>query len=190
MTDEQLNNQLYEFLCASVLKWFETDRAGEVEITINKMECCKNISYHNAVIGDTIRNASFTVSVVKEPLAGKEPMRCYFGISIKFRDEIHAKGDKGKEFRGDVLKVVNQFNIYNHEMCCLYDERVDTIEIRQHFYFYPGSHPADNEIAKILDDFYFHKDIEGIAELVETGGWRFPDEDLFIREIDLCHNTN
>ena len=76
----------------------------------------------------------------------------------------------------------------NGDMCCFYDERFDRIKIHQDFYFYPGSHPTDNEIAKLLDAFYFNKDIEGIVELVETGGWRFPDlyvKDLFVRKVKI-----
>lgn len=189
MTDELLNNQLYDSLCASVLKWFETDRGYDVEITINRTECGKDISYPDAVIGDTIRNAHFCVAILKEPIIEGEPFRCWFGISIEFRDEIHAIGEKENEDRGYMLNVINQFNMWNNgKLCCFYDERFDRIKIHQDFYFYPGSHPTDNEIAKTLDEFYFNKDIEGIAELIESGGWRFPDlhvKDLFVRKIDL-----
>jgi hypothetical protein len=86
MTDEQLNNQLYDSLCASVLKWFETDRGYDVEKTINRTECGKDISYPDAVIGDTIRNAHFCVAILKEPIIEGEPFRCWFGVSIEFRD--------------------------------------------------------------------------------------------------------
>ena len=33
---EELNKELYESLCTSVLKWFETDRGYDVEISIDK----------------------------------------------------------------------------------------------------------------------------------------------------------
>ena len=145
MNDEQLNNQLYNSLCASVLKWFETDRGYDVEITINKTGCGKNLSYSDAVIGDTIRNAHFSVGILKEPLIEGEPYRCWFGISIEFRDEIHAIGDKCKEDKGDMLNIINQFNMWNNgAICFFYDERFDRIKIHQDFYFYPGSQPTDN----------------------------------------------
>ena len=186
---EELNKELYESLCTSVLKWFETDRGYDVEISIDKSKCSKNISYPNAIIGDSIRNAHFSVGILKEPIIEREPFRCWLGISIEFREKIHAIGDKEKDYRGDMLNIINQFNMWNNgDMCCFYDERFDRIKIHQDFYFYPGSHPTDNEIAKLLDAFYFNKDIEGIVELVETGGWRFPDlyvKDLFVRKVKI-----
>ena len=189
MNDEELNNQLYESLCASVLKWFETVRGDEdVKIEVNKDSISKDYSFPEAVIGDTIRDASFSVGIVKEPIVEGGPFRCWMGIGLDFRDKIHAIGDDEKEYRGDMLNIVNQFNMWNREMCCVYDERFDTIEIRQSFHFYPGSHPTNDDISKLLNEFYFNKDIEGITELIEAGGWCAPElyvKDLFVRKVNL-----
>lgn len=190
MNNEELNNQLYDSLCASVLKWFEADRGytHEVEIRIHKyLEGCKDIGYPEAVIGESIRDASFYVGLTKEPIIGDGPLHCNMSLSMIFHDEILAEDEKKTPIHYDVLNVLNRYN--RRGLRFYYDEEANRIEVEQDFDFYPGSQPSDKEITQMLDEFYFSRDIEDIAELVESGGWLDPElyvKDLFVRKVNVC----
>ena len=182
MKDTQLNNELYKSLCASVLKWFSKDRGYSAEMFMRIDGCCKDFVFPKAVIGDAERDATFAVGILEDNF--KDHPRCWMGINLTFNTNIHAAADDEKEFQADVLRCINHFNVCNPELCCCYDRPGDRIDIHQEYYFYPGSHPSDDEIAGILDDFFFNKNIEDITELVESGGWSFPDLYIKPRKIE------
>lgn len=176
MNEELLNNQLYESLCASVLKWFEKDRGYEVEIKITKDTGWKSIVFPEVVIGGSRSDATLEVSIIDETYLYPDSIRCHMGITLVFNAAILlTEEEKTNSFIFYVLDVINKYNAHCQERCIYYDDSLNRIEIYQNFYFYPGTMVSDEDIAKILDNFYFNRDIEDITELVESGGWMSPE---------------
>ena len=179
MDDEQLNRQLCDRIYSAVFKWFDSNREEDIKYLVEKESYGRTITWIGPVIGDLIRNAKFEVYIVDLPDFSFQSKHCLLGLCLTFEDGILSEEERKTPFKGDVLSVINGYNTKLPERCIVYNEETNKIEIHREFYFYPGCSPSEQEITKILDGFMTDQDLDDIAELIETGGWLFPD--LYIK---------
>ena len=182
MNSVDINHQLFQNLCDSVRKWFEKDRGYEITFSVTQSDCYRTYVFPKLVIGDTERDADLEVSITQWDDECRH--YCWILCHLTFDHKIKV-AEEGIE--AEVLRFINSFNIKNPSRCIFYDTKFDHIAIHQEWNFYPGAQITDDEIAKLIDDFLLDKDVENIYEVIEVGGWRFPE--LYIDkspiEIDL-----
>lgn len=170
MNNEPQNTKLFQSLCDSVRKWFEKDRGYETTYSVTQSVDCRTYVFPKLVIGETERDADLEVSIS----LCEDGIRhyCWMLCHLTYDFEIKAAAEG---IETEVLRLVNGFNIKNPSRCIFYDTEFDHIAIHQEWNFYPGSEISDNEIAKLLDDFLLDKDVKDICEVIDAGGWRFPE---------------
>ena len=158
-----IDERLYNSLCAAVEKWFEKHKEY---IGLNKCEYGNGISLSAK---DLKRHADFSVGVFSD--TNLERNRYEFNISLVFYNAIPKELDH--ERRLDILNVINWYNNKVCNMCIRYVWR--NIGITQTLYFYKGIVPADDEISRILDEFFFNEYLDELAEVIASGVFKITD---------------
>ena len=166
-----MNYELYSSLCASVLKWFKVDRGYKDEISIERSDEQTHIGYPDIVVGASERTAAFYVGIAPQDSGEDKCHCCWFGLSFTFC-KIGLRDPNQEEVLGDVLKTINDFNILNGKVKCEYNDITDRIYIQEQMCFYPYSCPSEQEIFKLLDDFFYNKHVEAIASMIRTNEWQ------------------
>ena len=178
MNNVSQNKLLFQNICDSVRKWFEKDRDYETTFSVTQSDSYRAYVFPKVVIGDTEHDAELEIGVVQwdDDCRHYCWMQCY----LTFDTEIKADKEDNEVF---VLRLINRLNFKNPSRSIYYDTESDHICIYQKWNFYPGAEVPDAEIAKLIDDFVLDRDTKNICDVIEAGGWRFPE--VFIYNTPL-----
>lgn len=176
MTDELLNTPLYHHLCASVQKWFETDRGHLMIYQVFKLGNGKSYSVNQACIGNKMRNADFSVSIYTDE---KVCARYVMHLSLKYNDKIGIdildfSSNESIDLGHSVLNVINKLHNDAADATIVYSSLEDKISIHRTLYFYPGAIPPEDEIHRLVDEFFFSDSVKKIATIMEHHAWKDP----------------
>lgn len=182
MNKEAQNTKLFQSLCDSVRKWFETDRGYSMTYKVTMDDGCRSYVCPKVVIGDAERYAQLEVDVLLW-VFDMQPY-CWLCCDLTFNDEIKVAEE---DIELKVLRLINDFNLNNPARCISYDKDKDKINVHQEWNIHQGAEITDKEIGQMLDNFMLNRDIENLCEVIEAGGWLHPE--LYIDnspiEIDL-----
>ena len=178
MIDELLNTPLYHNLCTSVQDWFEKGNGSGVSyFHIFKFGNGKSFHLSNVWIGGKKRNIEFCVTICTD---GDVRARYIMHLSIKYNDKIGIKDwnssiDKRLDLENSVLHVINMLhNEQSTDATIVHSSIEDKIYISKELYFYPGAILPEDEVNRILDDFFSKDYVEKIADIMEHNAWNDP----------------
>ena len=171
MNEELLNTPLYKRLCEATNKWFHKNRGPEQKVGLMDYANGKAFYFSKSIIEGKERNAEFTVNIFTEEYDGKY-YRYVLSLSIYFLDDV-VGNILNFDLKEGVWREVNRYNCKKPKRNVAY-EFYDRIFIRQQVYFFSGCMPHEEEISKIINEFYFDHDNEEIADLIETKNWNSP----------------
>ena len=178
MTDELLNTPLYNHLCTSVQNWFEKGNGSGVSyFHIFKFGNGKSFHLDNVWLGGKKRNIEFCVNICTD---GDVRARYIMNLSIKYNDKIgiedwNSSIDKRLDLEKSVLHVINMLhNEQSTDATIVHSSIEDKIYISKELYFYPGAVLPEDEVNRILDDFFSKDYVEKIADIMEHNAWNDP----------------
>ncbi len=163
-----IDERLYNSLCAGVEKWFEKNKAY---VGMHKWEYGNgmSLSSKDIILGGKKYDADFSVNICTDTRL--ERNRFSFIISLNFRDVISKELEY--ESKLDILNVINWYN--GKVRGCIKYHMWRNIGITTDFYFYKGTVIADDEISRILDEFFFNDYLDELADVIASGLFKIPD---------------